>query len=206
MCGIFGILNLDGRPAERRALQAMARTTLHRGPDDEGYHVDGACGIGMRRLSIIDLAGGHQPLSNVEAGLSWSATARSTTSASCARSCGRPVTASALVRTARSFFTATRSGATKWSSASTGCTASRFGTRGAGACCSAATAWASSRSTCCATAVASLSPRKPRRCSRCPGLRRASTPRRCARTSTSATSPRRARFSRASRSCRLRRC
>ncbi|HEV8109050.1 MAG TPA: asparagine synthetase B, partial [Burkholderiales bacterium] len=69
MCGIFGILNLDGSPAERPALQAMARVSVHRGPDDEGFHIDGACGIGMRRLSIIDLAGGHQPLSNADGSL-----------------------------------------------------------------------------------------------------------------------------------------
>jgi asparagine synthase (glutamine-hydrolysing) len=66
MCGIFGMVHFDGRPVERAALQAMARVTVHRGPDDEGFHFDGACGIGMRRLSIIDLAGGHQPLSNAE--------------------------------------------------------------------------------------------------------------------------------------------
>lgn len=44
----------------------MGRVTQHRGPDDEGMHLDGACGIAMRRLSIIDLAGGHQPLSNAD--------------------------------------------------------------------------------------------------------------------------------------------
>ena len=69
MCGIFGIVNLDGSPAERAALQAMARVSVHRGPDDEGFHIDGACGIGMRRLSIIDLAGGHQPLANADRSL-----------------------------------------------------------------------------------------------------------------------------------------
>jgi asparagine synthase (glutamine-hydrolysing) len=42
----------------------MGLVTRHRGPDDEGMHVDGACGLAMRRLSIIDVAGGHQPLSN----------------------------------------------------------------------------------------------------------------------------------------------
>jgi asparagine synthase (glutamine-hydrolysing) len=42
----------------------MARLTVHRGPDDEGAHYDGACALGMRRLSIIDLAGGHQPMSD----------------------------------------------------------------------------------------------------------------------------------------------
>ena len=69
MCGIFGVLNLDASPVERTALQAMARVSVHRGPDDEGFHIDGACGIGMRRLSIIDLAGGHQPLSNADGSL-----------------------------------------------------------------------------------------------------------------------------------------
>lgn len=64
MCGIHGILNFDGVPVAPQLLSAMGRVTAHRGPDDEGMHVDGACGIGMRRLSIIDLAGGHQPLSN----------------------------------------------------------------------------------------------------------------------------------------------
>ncbi|HZM36660.1 MAG TPA: asparagine synthase (glutamine-hydrolyzing), partial [Burkholderiales bacterium] len=67
MCGILGLLNLDGSPAQERPLHAMAARTVHRGPDDEGFHIDGACGLGMRRLSIIDLAGGHQPLTH-EAG------------------------------------------------------------------------------------------------------------------------------------------
>ena len=64
MCGIYGIFQLDGAPADPGLMPAMGRVTVHRGPDDEGYHADGPCAIGMRRLSIIDLAGGHQPLSN----------------------------------------------------------------------------------------------------------------------------------------------
>ena len=48
----------------------MARTMHHRGPDDEGYFVKGQIGLGFRRLSIIDLSGGHQPLSN-EDGSIW---------------------------------------------------------------------------------------------------------------------------------------
>ena len=64
MCGIYGILNLDGAPVPAELVSRMGLVTLHRGPDDEGMHRDGACAIGMRRLSIIDLAGGHQPLSN----------------------------------------------------------------------------------------------------------------------------------------------
>ena len=70
MCGIYGIFQLDGRPADPALLPAMARVTVHRGPDDEGFHADGPCAIGMRRLSIIDLAGGRQPLSNAE-GTLW---------------------------------------------------------------------------------------------------------------------------------------
>ena len=70
MCGIYGILQLDGSPAAAEALQAMGQVTIHRGPDDEGAHADGPLAFGMRRLSIIDLAGGHQPLSN-EDGTLW---------------------------------------------------------------------------------------------------------------------------------------
>ncbi|MEJ6002472.1 asparagine synthase (glutamine-hydrolyzing) [Paucibacter soli] len=64
MCGIHGLYRFDGRPVEPAWLTAMGNVTQHRGPDDEGQHIHGACGIAMRRLSIIDLAGGHQPLSN----------------------------------------------------------------------------------------------------------------------------------------------
>ncbi len=66
MCGIHGYLRLDGEPVDADALSAMGRLTVHRGPDDEGAHVDGSCAIGMRRLSIIDVAGGHQPLRSAD--------------------------------------------------------------------------------------------------------------------------------------------
>ena len=67
MCGIAGILSFSPEsPVEIEMLRVMARELVHRGPDEEGYHVDprGRCGLGFRRLSIIDLAGGHQPLVN----------------------------------------------------------------------------------------------------------------------------------------------
>jgi asparagine synthase (glutamine-hydrolysing) len=67
MCGIYGLYDLTGAPVRHAQLSAMGAAILHRGPDDEGTHVDGACGIGMRRLSIIDLDGGHQPLSTSDA-------------------------------------------------------------------------------------------------------------------------------------------
>jgi asparagine synthase (glutamine-hydrolysing) len=69
MCGIFGVLHFDGSPVERASLKAMAQLSRHRGPDDEGFYTAHGCGIGMRRLSIIDLAGGHQPLSSADGSL-----------------------------------------------------------------------------------------------------------------------------------------
>src|ERR1700687_4401783 len=65
MCGICGKLIFD--PAARVSaslIKSMADTISHRGPDDEGYFVSGSVGLGFRRLSIIDVSGGHQPLSN----------------------------------------------------------------------------------------------------------------------------------------------
>src|SRR5262245_52616835 len=64
MCGIAGILNLGGRPVERDELSAMTAAIAHRGPDDHGYYLDGSVGLAMRRLSIIDLASGRQPVVN----------------------------------------------------------------------------------------------------------------------------------------------
>src|ERR1700728_3976225 len=63
MCGIAGFVLHEGL-AETAAVRAMCDQIRHRGPDDEGIHVDGGCGIGMRRLSIIDLNTGHPPISN----------------------------------------------------------------------------------------------------------------------------------------------
>ena len=94
MCGICGIYNLDGRPLDKKLLERMNNTLVHRGPDDEGYFVNtgiagsreqgarskehgvslrglknglggkGNVGLGHRRLSIIDLNTGHQPIFN----------------------------------------------------------------------------------------------------------------------------------------------
>lgn len=64
MCGICGQYNFkSGRPVLEGTLRGMASTIVHRGPDDEGYFCDGPVGFGFRRLSIIDLAAGHQPMS-----------------------------------------------------------------------------------------------------------------------------------------------
>jgi len=68
MCGICGQYNFGGDRAAVgvQGIEAMTRTIAHRGPDDEGYLTEGPLGLGFRRLSIIDLAGGHQPMSDVE--------------------------------------------------------------------------------------------------------------------------------------------
>ena len=71
MCGIAGKYHLDERGAvDRTLLTAMTRTLAHRGPDGEGYYLSGPIGLGHRRLSIIDLEGGRQPISN-EDGTVW---------------------------------------------------------------------------------------------------------------------------------------
>ena len=56
MCGIAGVWNLDARPVTRAVLERMTRSLTHRGPDGEGYYIDGALGLGHRRLAIIDLS------------------------------------------------------------------------------------------------------------------------------------------------------
>jgi len=64
MCGICGFVNLDGSSAERGIVERMNRAMLHRGPDDAGVRIDGDTAMAMRRLSIMDVAGGHQPIGN----------------------------------------------------------------------------------------------------------------------------------------------
>src|ERR1700690_2855242 len=71
MCGIAGILEFEpGARASATALREMCRAMAHRGPDDDGFYTDGSAGLGMRRLSIVALKPGHQPISN-EDGTLW---------------------------------------------------------------------------------------------------------------------------------------
>lgn len=69
MCGIAGILNFDGKVVRPEQLSAMTNRMIERGPDDEGFYRSGSVGLGFRRLSIIDLATGHQPLQNEDEAL-----------------------------------------------------------------------------------------------------------------------------------------
>ena len=71
MCGIAGIFNFGSlAPVDQATLARATAAMVHRGPDDEGFYLDGEVGLGNRRLSIIDLPGGHQPISN-EDGTIW---------------------------------------------------------------------------------------------------------------------------------------
>jgi asparagine synthase (glutamine-hydrolysing) len=70
MCGITGFVSRDGEEADRGVLARMTATLAHRGPDGDGLYLDGRVGLGHRRLSIIDLAGGAQPMAN-EDGSVW---------------------------------------------------------------------------------------------------------------------------------------
>ena len=112
MCGIYGILHLDGAPGAAEALRAMARLTVHRGPDDEGTYADGPLAFGMRRLSIIDVAGGHQPISNEDGTLWLVCNGEIYNFRSCAPSSPRRAIASGPPPTAKPSFTCTRSTAT----------------------------------------------------------------------------------------------
>src|SRR3984893_8238389 len=67
MCGICGQFNfVRNEPVEPDTIRRMTDSIRHRGPDDEGYFISGPLGFGFRRLSIIDLVGGHQPMSDAE--------------------------------------------------------------------------------------------------------------------------------------------
>jgi asparagine synthase (glutamine-hydrolysing) len=64
MCGIAGFVSAEKDTARAEDVRRMCQTIVHRGPDDEGIYARGPAGLGMRRLSIIDISGGHQPIHN----------------------------------------------------------------------------------------------------------------------------------------------
>jgi len=64
VCGIAGLVRRSDEKAQADQVHSMCQTIVHRGPDDEGIYARGPVGLGMRRLSIIDLSGGHQPIHN----------------------------------------------------------------------------------------------------------------------------------------------
>jgi asparagine synthase (glutamine-hydrolysing) len=64
MCGIAGIVRSDGARVDRELLARMNQAIRHRGPDDDGFYFSDGVGLAMRRLAIIDLKSGHQPIHN----------------------------------------------------------------------------------------------------------------------------------------------
>src|SRR5690348_16880031 len=65
MCGIAGLISLDFRtPVDASRLRRMRDVMAHRGPDGEGLWIHGPVGLGHRRLAIVDVKGGHQPMAN----------------------------------------------------------------------------------------------------------------------------------------------
>ena len=70
MCGIYGCLNFDNKIVDTKTLNNLSNGMIHRGPDNQGFLIDKNFGFGMRRLSIIDLDGGNQPIFNETKNLS----------------------------------------------------------------------------------------------------------------------------------------
>ena len=70
MCGIAGMIGREDEVVSAAQIRRMTETIIHRGPDEEGIYAKGHVGLGMRRLSIIDLAGGQQPIHNEDRSIS----------------------------------------------------------------------------------------------------------------------------------------
>src|SRR6266702_4738218 len=64
MCGICGVIAFDRSPVDSEILRSMRESLFHRGPDSSGEFFDGSVALGVRRLAIIDLVGGDQPIAN----------------------------------------------------------------------------------------------------------------------------------------------
>src|SRR5688572_33042256 len=70
MCGIAGIISVSDAPVQRHEIESMCQAIVHRGPDEDGFYFSHGVGMGMRRLRIIDLETGRQPVRN-EDGTVW---------------------------------------------------------------------------------------------------------------------------------------
>ncbi|MBI2495805.1 MAG: asparagine synthetase B, partial [Candidatus Omnitrophica bacterium] len=67
MCGIAGLFQFSGMPVSQAVIERMTRTLAHRGPDGEGWHVEGPIGLGHRRLAVLDLSeAGAQPMASAD--------------------------------------------------------------------------------------------------------------------------------------------
>jgi len=102
MCGIAGELRLVlGERARADRVRAMCDVMVHRGPDDEGLLAHAEVALGMRRLSIVDVSGGQQPLANEDGSVQVVCNGEITTALRCAPRSKLGAIASAAVRTSR---------------------------------------------------------------------------------------------------------
>ncbi len=134
MCGITGWVSFDRElRSEAATLDAMTETMACRGPDDRGTWVQGPAALGHRRLAIIDLPGGRQPMTvdTADGTVALVYSGRPTTSPSSAANSPTGDTGSPPTPTPRSSCAATSNGATASPNASTACTPSRSGTAAA---------------------------------------------------------------------------
>ncbi len=143
MCGVTGVLHFDGEPASPVVLRRMTDAIAHRGPDGEGQFVDGAFGLGHRRLAIIDLSpAGHQPMPTRGRPLRPRLQRRGVQLPRVAPNWKRWAGASARAATPRSCSRRWRSGGDAPCRASTACSPSRCGIAiEKTACCSRATGY-----------------------------------------------------------------
>ncbi len=133
MCGITGIYYRDkDRPAEEGVVRAMCDAIVHRGPDDQGQFVDANVGIGMRRLSIIDLAGGHQPMFNDDQSIAIVFNGEIFNCVELRKNWNRTATGFAHIVIPRSWSAATNNGETISPNASTVCSRLAFWIAGGG--------------------------------------------------------------------------
>ena len=147
VCGIAGFVNRSGLQADRAIVERMTATLTHRGPDGDGIYVNGQVALGHRRLSIIDVAGGSQPMSNEDGSSGSAITVNCITTRNCGRSWKANCIAIGPRATPRLWFTSMKRRARSSSAGSTGCLRWRFGTAAGAGWCSRGTAWARNRFT-----------------------------------------------------------
>ena len=147
MCGIAGFVCATPPSGADAVLARMTGAIAHRGPDDCHVFLGPPAFLGHRRLSIIDLSGGHQPMSNEDRSLVRSTTARSSTTPPPAPPLKRPAIATQATATPKPSSTPTSSTAPPASPCSAACSHSPSGTSAARSSSAPATAWASSRFT-----------------------------------------------------------
>lgn len=143
MCGIAGIIYADQeRPVEPDLLKAMGNAIAHRGPDAEGFWSEPGVGLVHRRLSIIDLEGGDQPIGNEDGSIQVVFNGEIYNYRELRRGLKGAGTASGPGAIPRSSSTFTRSTGRAWSIGCEGCSRSRCGIGPAGSCCWPAIGWA----------------------------------------------------------------